>query len=53
MTTKKPTAKSGRRKLVIQKQTLRDLDSKTAGKNVRGGQKPPVGGGSKAMIGKC
>ena len=52
MTTKKPGAKSGPKKLTIKKQTLRDLDSKTAGKNVRGGQKPPVGG-SKAMYAKC
>jgi hypothetical protein len=53
MTTKKPTAKSGGRKLTIKKQTLRDLDSKTEAKNVRGGQKTPVGGASKAMYGKC
>lgn len=53
MPTKKPaTAKSGVKKLQIKKQTLRDLDSKTAGKNVRGGQKPPVGA-SKAMFPRC
>ena len=53
MSAMKPTAKSGVRKLQIKKQTLRDLDSNTAGKKVRGGQKPPVGGASKAMFAKC
>ena len=45
-------AKSGVKRLQIRKQTLRDLDSKSTGKNVRGGQKPPVDA-SKAMIPRC